>query len=190
MFKRSDILPLILAFVSTVLIVTFGFTWLAQSSITGFGKNDLRRKSNVEPDANPSSGARVNGKFMLPVLVPQGTSVAIDGSAKLQKINQILRRSFHQQYPGTIIVTDADGTEAALARLYSGDIDLVALDRTLNNSEKAAGLKAIPIRVLDRPSPTKIAEMYYVYKEPISPDTEAFLGFALSGGAQNATVEP
>ena len=129
-------------------------------------------------------------KFTLPVIVPQGTSVVINGSSELNQINQALRRSFHQQYPGTIISTNADGNDISLDLLYARNIDLLALDRPLNDSEKAAGLQAIP---LDRVMPDKeagldLSDMYYVYLEPLSPDTEAFLGYALSVKGKQAIL--
>lgn len=197
MFKKSDILPLILAFVSTILIVTMGFTWLEQSSVAGFGWESLRRSSKtkanpvLQPKVDSSSikGNKANRKFAVPVLVPQGTSVSINGSAKLKQINQTLRRSFHQQYPGTIIVTKADGTNTALDLLYSRDIDLVALDRPLSKAEKAAGLIAVPINNFDRHQSEK-TDMYYVYQEPLDLDTETFLGYALSAKVRNAALDP
>ena len=198
MFKKSDILPLILAFFSTILIVTLGIAWLANKEIAGFGKIDLRqtriaRATNANKKSVTNSSAAISSdrrKFTLPVIVPQGTSVVINGSSELNQINQALRRSFHQQYPGTIISTNADGNDISLDLLYARNIDLLALDRPLNDSEKAAGLQAIP---LDRVMPDKeagldLSDMYYVYLEPLSPDTEAFLGYALSVKGKQAIL--
>ena len=198
MFKKSNILPLILAFFSTILIVTLGIAWLANKEIAGFGKIDLRqtkiaRATNANKKSVTDSSVAISSdrrKFTLPVIVPQGTYVIINGSSKLNQINQALRRSFHQEYPGTIISTNADGNDISLDLLYARDIDLLALDRPLNDSEKAAGLQAIP---LDRVMPDKeagldLSDMYYVYLEPLSPDTEAFLGYALSVKGKQAIL--
>ena len=125
-------------------------------------------------------------KFALPVIVPEGTSVAINGSAKFNKINQALRKSFHQQYPGTVITTNDDGNTVGLDLLYSRDIDLVALDRPLNQAEKAAGLTEIAIFSLKPESNDPKSQMYYVYQEPLSPDAEAFLGYVFSKKGQQA----
>ena len=198
MFKKSDLLPLILAFLSTVLIVTLGFAWLSNEKIAGFGENNLRQTkiataTKAKANSVTNSSVAPNGdrrKFVLPAIVPQGTSVIINGSSKLNRINQALRRSFHRQYPGTIITTNADGNDISLDLLYARDIDLVALDRPLNESEKAAGLQAIPLnRVMtEKDAGSDMSDMYYVYLEPLSPDTEAFLGYALSVKGRQAIL--
>ena len=194
MFKKSDVLPLILAFISTVLIVVLGFSWLAKSNIAGFGLDNERPQkspqtstSNAQVNPAPKSSVANNpqAKFIVPAIVPQGTSVSINGSTKLNQINQALRKSFHQQYPGTVITTDADGSAVGLDLLYAGDIDLVALARPLSEAEKKAGLTAIPIgnsKIEDNVE----SQMYYVYREPINPDIEAFLGYALSAKGRQA----
>lgn len=203
MFKREDILPLILAFVSTVLIVILGFSWLSKSGATSFGlfsDNSPQAKGNrdsspdllttnateVQSNLSSSKVAANNSQqnFTLPVIVPQGTSVAINGSAKLNKINQALRKSFHQQYPGTIISTGGDGSVAGLELLYSREIDLAALDRPLSQAETEAGLTAVAI--YNDSSNAADPHMYYVYQEPLSPDAEAFLGYVFSKKGQQA----
>jgi ABC-type phosphate transport system substrate-binding protein len=109
MFKKSDILPLILALVSTILIVGTGFTWLAKSDVAGFSKSGFNKSSKIlktsDVQANPSpsstqTSAKLQRSFVMPVIVPQGTSVAINGSNKLTQINTSLRTGFHAQYPG------------------------------------------------------------------------------------------
>ncbi|MEL7077405.1 MAG: substrate-binding domain-containing protein [Cyanobacteria bacterium J06648_1] len=194
MFKKSDVFPLILAFISTVLIVVMGFSWLAKSNIAGFGQSGQPQakssssststvQANLVPKSANASSAQV--EFVVPAIVPQGTSVAINGSSKLSEINRALRISFHQRYPGTVITTDADGTAIGLDLLYSGDIDLVALDRPLKDAEKQAGLMAVPIGNSSAEANSK-SNMFYVYREPISPDIEAFLGYALSARGRQA----
>ena len=189
MFKKNDILPLILAFFSTILILTFGFGWLANGEAAKLSKFSLRKakinaaiKANANSIENSSIAKKNLPKFALPVIVPQGTSVVINGSSKLSLINQALRRSFHRQYPGTIISTNADGNDISLDLLYARDIDLLALDRPLNDSEKAAGLQAIPLAqvMADEEAGFDLSDLYYVYLEPLNPDTEAFLGYAFS----------
>jgi phosphate transport system substrate-binding protein len=198
MFKKSDILPLILALVSTVLIVGTGFTWLAKSDIAGFSKSGLNKSKKIlktsDVQANSASSARKTStttvdtqrNFVMPVIVPQGTSVAINGSEKFSQINTSLRTGFHDHYPGTVITTNADGSDVGLDLLYSGDIDLLALDRPLNEAETAAGLTAIQINNSGVKDNQKNPALYYVYQEPINPDVEAFLGYALSKEGKEA----
>jgi phosphate transport system substrate-binding protein len=198
MFKKSDILPLILALVSTVLIVGTGFTWLAKSDVAGFAKNGFNKSKKIlktsDAQANPSpSSSKTSAKsvgtqenFVMPVIVPQGTSVAINGSDKLNQINSSLRTGFHDHYPGTVITTNADGSDVGLDLLYSGDIDLLALDRPLSAAETAAGLTAIRINNSGVKDSQENPALYYVYQEPINPDIEAFLGYALSEEGKEA----
>jgi len=205
MFKKSDILPLILAFVTTVLIVILGFSWLAKSKIGGFGSfaqdsDSLRQDKNPRvPDAQATtedtvksnvtgsqSTASGKSRFIMPVLVPQGISVTINGSAELNQINRALRKSFHQQYPGTIITTYDDGATVGIDLLYAREIDLAALDRPLSQAEKAAGLMEIGIYQSQLENNSGDSQMYYVYQEPLSPDTEIFLSYVLSIKGQQA----
>jgi len=211
MFKKSDILPLVLAFVTTLVIVTLGFSWLAKSKIGGFGLSaqdsdsipqdnnsafpDAQETTNPTIKSNQTASKSVdratasNGnQFIVPMIVPQGTSVAINGSQKLNSINQVLRRGFHQQHPGTVITTDDDGSTVGLDLLSARKIDLAALDRPLSQAEKAAGLSEIAI--YDRQTGNSEADrMYYVYQEPLSPDTEIFLGYVFSEEGQQALEE-
>ena len=58
MFKKSDILPLILAFFSTILLTTLGFTWLASNEIGELNNSKLRQNKiakAAEPDAEGRS---------------------------------------------------------------------------------------------------------------------------------------
>lgn len=199
MFKKSDVLPLILALVSTALIVGTGFAWLAKNHVAGFGKGEFSKgngilqtsdaQANTAPDPTTSvktnKNKNIKNKFVVPVIVPQGTSVIINGSDKLEQINIALRRGFHQEYPGTVITTAADGIAVGLDLLHSSDIDLLALDRPLNPAEQAAGLTAIQINNAVKDNQANAA-LYYVYRNPINPDIEAFLGYALSEKGKEA----
>lgn len=182
--KKKELLPFILALVSTMLIVAKGFNWLSKNNFAGFDQDNfsknsiLKRDERVNSASPPSAVTKAN--FVVPAIVPQGTSIDINGSDKLNQINTALRKGFHQQYPGTIITTNADGSDAALALLYSGDIDLLALDRPLSQVEKAAGLTAIQINSLRVKHNQNEPALYYVYQAPLDPDTEAFLGYAFS----------
>jgi phosphate transport system substrate-binding protein len=202
MFKKSDVLPLILALVSTALIVGTGFAWLAKNHVAGFGKGKFNQRDGIlkTSDAQANNGLasvaatkinktktkNIRNNFVVPVIVPQGTSVIINGSDKLEQINISLRKGFHEEYPGTVITTAADGIAAGLDLLDSGDIDLLALDRPLNPAEQAAGLTAIQISNSAVQDNQASAALYYVYRNPINPDVEAFLGYALSDKGKEA----
>jgi ABC-type phosphate transport system substrate-binding protein len=189
-----------LALVSTALIVGTGFAWLAKNHVAGFGKGKFNQRDGMlkTSDAQANNGLvsvaaakankikNIRNNFVVPVIVPQGTSVIINGSDKLEQINISLRRGFHEEYPGTVITTAADGIAVGLDLLDSGDIDLLALDRPLNPAEQAAGLTAIQINNSGVKDNQDNASLYYVYRNPINPDVEAFLGYALSDKGKEA----
>ncbi|MBT9313174.1 substrate-binding domain-containing protein [Leptothoe kymatousa] len=78
-------------------------------------------------------------------LVTQGQGLTIDGSQLMQPINQALKESFEQEYPGTDVTLRTNGTEPALDALLNNDIDLAAIGRSLSATEKAKGLVEIPV---------------------------------------------
>ena len=191
MFKKNDLLPLVLAFVSTILIVGMGFFWLVKAENNSFSsKKESKQDISVEESDTAVSKATNVAKrnFGVPYIVPQGTSVEINGSQKMAQLNQSLRKSFHQQFPGTYITASADGNDVGIKLLASGDIDIAATDRPLNETEKASGLKAMKIdsEVL---ADNTTQEMYYAYREPANSEVEAFLGYVLSPQGRLAIKE-
>ncbi|GAB4434783.1 MAG: DUF4912 domain-containing protein [Cyanobacteria bacterium J069] len=89
--------------------------------------------------------AQSTPEFSLPASVPAETSVKIDGSASMTTINESLKSRFEERYPGTQVELAAEGTDAALAALLAGDVDLVAVGRALTQSELDQGLVEVPI---------------------------------------------
>ncbi|MBE9125084.1 MULTISPECIES: substrate-binding domain-containing protein [unclassified Coleofasciculus] len=85
--------------------------------------------------------------FELPPSVPRGTTVQLDGSTSMIKVNQALKERFEKQYPGTTIELNAQGSDAALQALLDGEIDLAAIGRPLTGEEKAQGLVQVPLNL-------------------------------------------
>ncbi|XGV97176.1 MAG: DUF4912 domain-containing protein [Leptolyngbya sp. BL-A-14] len=83
--------------------------------------------------------------FSPPAVVPNGTTVRIDGSSSMATINQALKKIYETQYPGTSITLAEEGSDAALKALLNGTVDLAAIGRPLTNQEKQQGLVAKPI---------------------------------------------
>ena len=204
MFKKSDLLSIVLAFISTLLIVGIGFLWASKLGLDRLEPENITQKdssnessnASTEPDSNSNStispspeSADEDTVFEMPEIVPEGTIVIVNGIAKMDSINQALKKSFHRQFPGTGIETDADGSQTALALLKSGDIDLAAVERPLNTGEKAAGSIAVKIGS-STANNTETRELYYVYREPLDPDVEMFLGYVLSPIGQQIIVNP
>jgi ABC-type phosphate transport system substrate-binding protein len=84
--------------------------------------------------------------FPLPSSVPSGTGVRIDGSTSMVVVNQALKQRFEQQYSGTTVTLDYQGSKPAIQAVLDGTADLAAIGRPLTDEEKAQGLIAIPVR--------------------------------------------
>ncbi|BAU44811.1 Maltodextrin phosphorylase [Leptolyngbya sp. O-77] len=78
-------------------------------------------------------------------LLAEDLDVRIDGSPTMLPINQALKKYYEQEVAGSEVTIDASGTEAAIEKLIDGEIDLAAIARPLTRTEKAQGLKEIPI---------------------------------------------
>lgn len=83
--------------------------------------------------------------FPLPTNVPVGTSIRIGGSSSMETINQVLKRRFEQQFVGTEVQLNTQGTGPAIKDLLDGNADLAAIGRSLTEQEKAQGLIAVPV---------------------------------------------
>lgn len=194
MLKKSDVLPFILALISTMLVVGLGFLWLTKINVAKFGQKSnisnnntskLPARKKVAPEATALKSSQTNSTvFAVPAIVPQGTAITINGSTKMDRINQKLKRNFHKQFPGTGVIVDAEGTQTAIALLRSGDIDLAAIDRSLKAEEKAEGLAAVAVNSLTPEQNHSSPTMYYVYRKPANADVEVFLGYMLSPEGQ------
>ena len=189
-FEKGDLFPFLLALISTGLAVGMGFFLLTRFDLTKLeGKNKSTLDSNnAEAEINSSSTTEFTGKvdtpnFAMPAIVPQGTAITINGSAEIDWINRRLSRGFHRKFPGTAITASAYDEETAMKLLRLGNIDLATIDRQLTEAEKVAGFKAVTINNLALDN-NNTSELYYVYRDPLAPDIEAFLGYVLSPEAQ------
>ena len=198
MFKKSDWLPLILAFVSTVLVVSLGYWWIHKTDIVQLATENILERNNTSQSLN-SKGLNSQSAeptldspdtvFIMPTIVPEGTSVIINGSAGMNSLNEAFKRNFQRQFPRTAITTYADGSKIAMELLATGSIDLVALERPLHQTEEAS-LAAVKVNnfTLSNARGTD-RELYYVYCKPINPDVEIFLGYVLSPVGRQITLD-
>ncbi|MDZ8235907.1 MAG: phosphate ABC transporter substrate-binding protein [Nostoc sp. ChiQUE01a] len=83
--------------------------------------------------------------FSPPNSLPSGTTVRIDGSTSMVTINQNLKRTFERQFPGTNVVTNANGSQNGIADLLAGRTDIAAVSRPLTAQEQSQGLVALPV---------------------------------------------
>jgi phosphate transport system substrate-binding protein len=87
-----------------------------------------------------------SSSFPLPKTIPSGTTVKIDGSSSMARINDSLKQSFEQQFSGTKVEVATNGTDAAVSALLDGKVDLAALGRGLTPAEQAKGLEQYRLR--------------------------------------------
>lgn len=85
-------------------------------------------------------------QFPLPSNIPSGTTVKIDGSSSMARINDNLKQSFEQQFSGTKVEVATNGTDAAISALLDGKVDLAAMGRGLTSEEEAKGLEQYRLR--------------------------------------------
>ena len=83
--------------------------------------------------------------FSLPTSVPSGTTIRVDGSTSMVKINQSLKQGFQSQFPGTSVVAQAAGSDRGIQALLSNQTDVAAVSRNLTAQEQGQGLVALPV---------------------------------------------
>jgi phosphate transport system substrate-binding protein len=87
--------------------------------------------------------------FALPVAVPAGTAVRIDGSTSMVTINLNLKNGFQGKFPGTTVDAKANGSAKGIQDLVAGTADIAAISTALKPEDQAKGLAAVPV-ALDR----------------------------------------
>jgi phosphate transport system substrate-binding protein len=100
----------------------------------------LLTAASVEAQTETASPA-----FPLPDTLPTNAQVRIDGAESMSAINKALQDRFVQKYPPAKVTLEGRGTDAALAALEKGEIDLAAISRPLLPEETAKGLSQVPI---------------------------------------------
>lgn len=150
MSQKNETTVLILSLLITAGIVGGGYWWLTRKSavnsngLSSANQNDsptTRPTETLPPPTSPSAVATFNP----PSQVPGGTIVKINGSTSMVQINQSLKNSFEQRFPGTQVVTNAQGSDRGIQSLLSGESDVAAISRPLTSQEQEQGLVAIPV---------------------------------------------
>ncbi len=83
--------------------------------------------------------------FTLPESLPKGTTVRVNGSSSMIKVNEVLKQRYEEKFSNTQVELAAGSSDDALEALQQGDVDIAAVGRSLTETEKAAGLVAVPI---------------------------------------------
>ncbi len=84
-------------------------------------------------------------RFPRQASVPAGTTISIDGSTSMVLINQALKSSFLDTYPGTVVNTAATGSDNGIQALLGGSVNVAAISRPLTAAEQSQGLEAVPV---------------------------------------------
>lgn len=120
---------------SAIALLAGGYWWFKQPS-------RLTPEPVVIPNRSPNAAVSA---FPLPPTVPSGTVVDVDGSTSMVMINQNLKRAFEQQFPGTEVETQANGTNQGIQTLLTGMVDVAAISRPLSEAETSQGLQAVEV---------------------------------------------
>lgn len=83
--------------------------------------------------------------FSLPESFPTDGVVRLQGSPTMAVINQALAAQIEANYSGAHVQLETTSSDAAIADLLAGDIDVAAVERSLTEEEQAQGLVAVPI---------------------------------------------
>lgn len=150
MSQKNDTVPLILAFLCTSAVFGAGLWWFTNKSDLNSTLSSSDNQKRVTTSANQNANNNIQQlspvtKFKAPSNVPQGTAIAINGSTSMVKINQSLKKSFQQQFSGTQVITNAQGSGTGIKLLQQGNIDIAAISRPLTDQEQASGLASVPI---------------------------------------------
>jgi phosphate transport system substrate-binding protein len=150
MSQKNETIPLLLALLITGGIFGAGFWWFTRNSGINLNNslvsNDSSSQSFNNNESKQSKNSTVNdANFEPPSDVPAGTTIRINGSTSMVVINKVLKNRFEQQFPGTIVTTQAGGSNKGIEDLIAGKVDIAAISRPLSDRELANGVVAIPV---------------------------------------------
>lgn len=150
MSQKNETLILIVTFIITSSILGAGYLFFTRNKDLNLSDISLNNPPNNQNNSstsqsNNSSQNKSVSNFPFPETVARGTIINIDGSTSMVQINQALKISFQQAFPGTIVITSSQGSDKGINNLIAGNIDIAAISRPLTPSEKQKGLVAVPI---------------------------------------------
>ena len=147
MSQKNEAAILIGALAITGVIVAGGGWWL-WNRFQGGGTNPpvtQNQGTGSTEQLPPPNQPQASSTFTEPQQVAAGTTIKIDGSTSMVNINEALKAKFQQTYPGTVVQTDAQGSDRGIVNLLLGKVDLSASSRPLTPQEQNQGLAAVPI---------------------------------------------
>jgi phosphate transport system substrate-binding protein len=151
MSQKNETLVLTLALIITLGILGGGYWWFTNKntpiSLNNTTQPDNSNNSEVSNPADNSGNNSVSetSSFPPPSSVPRGTTIRVDGSTSMVQINQGLKNAFELQFPGTVVTTQAAGTNGGIQNLLGGNADIAAISRPLTPQETQQGLVSIAV---------------------------------------------
>jgi phosphate transport system substrate-binding protein len=140
MSQQREIPALILSLVATGGLLAAGYWWFTHRS----PQSNPPIVSNSSPAPSLPSPPSTKA-FDAPTSVPGGTSLKIDGSTSMAKINKNFKEAFERKFPGTQVLIDARGTDKGILDLVFGKIDIAASSAPPSPEEEKQGLIAVPV---------------------------------------------
>lgn len=134
--KAPSPLPYLIA---AIALLAGGYGW--------FHRPEPSRPQAIAPRSKSASPAPspANPTFSLPSTVPAGTVIRVDGSTSMVVLNQNLKQAFEQRFPGTQVVTQANGSNQGIRDVQGGKADVAAISRPLTEAETRQGLQAVEV---------------------------------------------
>jgi phosphate transport system substrate-binding protein len=139
MTQRKDTLILILTLIVTGSILGGGYWFLTRSSRLNLSNLSPQNQTTT---TTPTPSTPI---FQNPQTVPTGTTISLDGSTSMVQVNQALKNAFEKQFLGTVVNTNAQGSDYGIKELLANTIDIAAISRPLTENERQQGLIAIPV---------------------------------------------
>jgi phosphate transport system substrate-binding protein len=146
MSQKNETVPLILALLITLALLGGGFWFLTRSgfNLGGLMGNQTNSNSAPQPPGNQTTPQNAP-QFDPPATVATGTNIRINGSTSMVAITQALKNGFEQQFPGTTVNAQAQGTDNGIQAVLSGNADIAAISRPLTAQEQEQGLVAVSV---------------------------------------------
>ena len=146
MTQKQETTILLIALLVTGGIVGGGFWLFSRQSQTLNPNQSVNPAPNGSASLLPSPPAPMDVSTLpAPTQVSQGTVVKINGSTSMVGINEALKKLFQTTFPGTQVLTNAQGSDKGILDLKTGEIDVAGISRPLSSQEQAQGLAAVPI---------------------------------------------
>lgn len=145
MSQKNETIPLILALLITLGILGAGFWWFTKKGGVPSGNSTGEVEQPAQNAAPSPESPSPRSPFEAPTTVPAGTTIRINGSTSMVKINQGLKNRFEQQFSGTTVQTQAQGTGNGINAVLGRIAEIAAVSRPLTSEEKGQGLVAVPV---------------------------------------------